>query len=249
MAEKTIEAPVKGRFEFVLSVNDYIICQRNFEIENFQEKSLYSVHLTDAVWDCVKMIDKDLKEKTDIYNSITAPQVFQNEQEMNAWVAKPTFKIDVPSFVVLRDSERVYVWTGEKMREYSKPFNTSDYVGEPSDTPCVLKFAFLDNGEEIRSVQWDGNNYPRFVRTNIDILNRDNKYEAEGVYAPYEAFIVNQFNKDRRDLTPAIKRRLSYACSGETVRYFSRLHYGEKDYDTNLKAYNERLFIGLKKKK
>lgn len=248
MAEKTFETPAKERFEYVLSVNGNIICQRNFAINNFQEKSLGSVHLTDAVMACVDLIDKDLKEKTDIYNILTAPQVFQNEDEMNKWVKERPFNLDNPAFVVLRESEQVYVWDGEKMTEYNKPFNRTDYAGESNDQPCTLKFAFLDNGEEVRSVQWDGNRYPKFVRTNIDIINQKNKYEAEGVYAPFEAFIINAFNKDRKDLTPSIKWKLSYACSGETVRYFSRVHYGDKEYDLNLKGYNERLFQNLKKK-
>jgi hypothetical protein len=253
MQEKTFEAPTtapaKERFEFVLSVNGNIICQRNFAINNFQEKSLGSVHLTDAVMACVDMIDRDLREKTDIYNYLTAPQVFNDEAEMNWWIKNQPFKLDVPSFVVLRDSEKVYVWNGTGMDPYNKPFNCNDYAGERNDTPCVLKFAFLDNGEEVRSVQWDGNKYPKFVRTNIDIINQKNKYEGEGIYAPFEAFIINAFNKDRRDLTPSIKWKLSFACSGETVRYFSRIHYGDREYDLNLKGYNERLFLGLKKKK
>ena len=249
MAEKTFETPVKERFDFVLSVNGNIVCRRNFAINNFQEKSLGSVHLTDAVMACVELIDKDLKEKTDIYNYLTAPQVFENKEQMYDWAERQQFHLDNPAYIVLRDSEQVYLWTGDEIREYNKPFNRNDYAGEPSDAPCVIKFAFLDNGEEVRSVQWDGNKYPKFVRTNIDIINQKNKYEGEGVYAPFEAFIFNQFIKERRDLTPAIKWKLSYACSGETVRYFSRVHYGDREYDLNLKGYNERLFLNMKKKK
>lgn len=251
MAEKTFDSSTQERFEFVLSINGNIVCQRYFGINNFQERSLGSVHLTDAVWDCVKMIDKDLKEKSDIYNFLTAPQVFENAEEMNKWLEKPTFKLDVPSYVVLRDTEDVFVWTGTEMHPYTKPFNTSDYVGKRADTPCVLKFAFLDNGVEVRSVSWDGNEYPKFVRNNIDLSNSKNKFEAEGVYAPYEAAIVNWFNKDRKDILVDIKRRLIWACSGETVRYFSKMWYGDVAYDTNLRAYNERLFsdIGSRAKK
>lgn len=249
MAEKTFDVQKEERFDFVLTVNGNLVCRRNFAINNFQEKSLGSVHLTDAVMDCMKMIDNDLKEKTNIYNELTAPQVFQNVEEMNKWVANPTFKLNAPSFVVLRESEEVYTWDGEKMNLYTKPFNRNDYAGERSNSPCVLKFAFLDNGEEVRSVVWDGNQYPKFVRTNIDISNSKNKFEQEGTYAPYEAYIVNQFNKDRHDIIPEIKRRLNYACNGQTVRYFSKIRYGSREYDLNLKGYNERLFLNMKKQR
>jgi hypothetical protein len=248
MEEKTFDAPVQERFEFVLSINGNIICQRYFAIPGFQERSIGSTHLTYAVLSCVNMIERDLREKTDIYNTLTAPQVFNDENEMNRWVKKPTFKLDVPSFVLLRNTEEVFVWDGEKMRPYDKPFNTSDYVGEP-DSKCVLKFALLDNGKEVRSVCFDGNKYPKFVRTNIDLSNSKNKFEAEGVYAPYEAFIINKFNKGRVDLIQEIRRKIVYACSREDVQYFSNLRFGDKLYDLNLDAYNDRLFIKEPKQK
>ena len=247
MAEKTFEPLKEERFGFIFTINDNIVCKRFFGINNFQERSLGSVHLADAVAACVDMINNDLKEKTNIYNALTAPQVFQNHEEMNKWVENPSFELEVPSFVVLRDTDEVFLWNGERMHPYAKPFNRADYVGEQDNQPCVLKFAFLDNGEEVRSLAWDGSQYPRFVRNNIDISNSRNKYEQEGNFSPYEAFIINQFNKDRQDLIPVIKRRLNYACNGENVRYFSKLHYGDKEYDINLQGYNERLFLGLKK--
>jgi hypothetical protein len=107
----------------------------------------------------------------------------------------------------------------------------------------------LDNGKEVRSVCFDGNKYPKFVRTNIDLSNSKNKFEAEGVYAPYEAFIINKFNKGRVDLIQEIRRKLVYACSREDVQYFSNLRFGDKLYDLNLDAYNDRLFIKEPKKK
>ena len=248
MAEKTYDSPVKERFEFVLSINGNIICQRYFGINNFQERSLGSVNLSEAVRACMALMDRDLKEKTDIYNYYTAPQVFKDKAEMEWWVKNQPFKLDVPGFAVLRDTEEVFTWNGTEMQPYNKPFNTADYVGNTDEeAPCVLKFAFLDNGEEVRSISWDGNKYPKFVRTNIDISNSKNKFEADGVYAPYEAFIINQFNNCRRDLIPEIKRKLIWACSGENLRYFSRVRYGDKEYDLNLQAYNERLFKDMKR--
>ena len=79
MEEKTFDAPVQERFEFVLSINGNIICQRYFAIPGFQERSIGSTHLTYAVLSCVNMIERDLREKTDIYNTLTAPQVFNDE--------------------------------------------------------------------------------------------------------------------------------------------------------------------------
>jgi hypothetical protein len=52
------------KFEFVLYINGNIICQRFFAIKNFNNKILNSLELTDCVNDCVKLIERDLKEKT-----------------------------------------------------------------------------------------------------------------------------------------------------------------------------------------
>ena len=134
MAEKTYDSPVKERFEFVLSINGNIICQRYFGINNFQERSLGSVNLSEAVRACMALIDRDLKEKTDIYNYYTAPQVFKDKAEMEWWVKNQPFKLDVPGFAVLRDTEEVFTWNGTEMQPYNKPFNSE--LGEimfPSD--------------------------------------------------------------------------------------------------------------------
>jgi len=249
MVEKTLEDPRKERFEFIFSVNGNIICQRYFRINGLNERSLGSVQLTEALWECQRAIHNDLAEKSKIYLELTAPQIFNDRDEMAKWVKEQPFKLDVPSYAILRNEEATFVWTGEEMRPYEKQFNRWDYLGEKNETPCVLKLAFLDEGKEVRSISWDGNAYPRFVRTNIDISNSKNKYETEGNFAPYEAAIVNAFIKNRDDLIPKIMRTLVSACvGGENRRFFSRVRYGEKEYDLNLDSYNERLFVNLKKR-
>ena len=251
MVEKNQESaamPIKERFEFVLTINDFIICQRYFRINNFQEKSLASVNLAEAIHDCYEMIDKDLKEKTNIYNELTAPQVFKDKAEMEWWIENRPFELDIPSFVVLRNVAEgepdVFVWGDEGMRPYAKPFNKTAYAGDrTNETPSILKFAFLDDGREIRSIQWDGNRYPGFVRSNIDLSNSKNKYAQQDNFSPYEAFIVNKFRDSQTDLIPKIIRRISYACSAENLNYYTKLRYGNKRYDLNTngqyKAVNE----------
>tara|TARA_R110000782_G_scaffold99952_1_gene185921 strand:- start:64 stop:501 length:438 start_codon:yes stop_codon:yes gene_type:complete len=59
------------KFEFILSINGNIICQRYFSVKNFNPKVLRSVDLTECVEECVRLIQKDLKNKTYeyMYNS------------------------------------------------------------------------------------------------------------------------------------------------------------------------------------
>lgn len=248
--EKVFDAPKKERFEFVFSINGNIICQRYFRINNYQDKAAGSVYLTEAMLDCKKIIDNDLKEKSQIYLSLTAPQVFRNREEMEGWVRNQPFKLDVPTYVILLEDPQVFVWNGTEMLPYDKPFNRADYLTQDDNAavPSILKFAFLDDGVEVRSVSWNGNVYPRFVRTNIDISNSRNKYKTEDNFQPFEAAIVDAFNKERADLIPLLMRTLQFACNSENRRYFSRVKYGSKEYDFDIKGYNERLFLTLKRK-
>lgn len=244
-----MEDPRKERFEFVFSVNGNIICQRYFKINNFSERSSGSVQLTEALWACQKAIHKDLVEKSKIYLEMTAPQVFNDREEMENWVKKQPFKLDVPSFAILRNEDATFVWNGEEMKAYNKPFNRYDYVGDNKENDTVFKLSFLDNGEEVRSVTWNGNVYPRFVRTNIDITNSRNKYENEDNFSTYEAAIINAFNEGREDLIPYIMRTLALSCiMRDNRKHYSKLRYGNKEYDIDLKGYNERLFLNMKKR-
>ena len=57
----------KERFEFVFTTEGNIICQRYFRINNFNPAALRSYELTNAIRRCAAIIDRDLKDKTQIY--------------------------------------------------------------------------------------------------------------------------------------------------------------------------------------
>jgi hypothetical protein len=52
------------KFEFILYINGNIICQRFFNVKDFNENSLKSLEVKDCVDRCVKMVEDDLKNKT-----------------------------------------------------------------------------------------------------------------------------------------------------------------------------------------
>lgn len=54
----------KFRFEFLFSVNGHIICQRLFDITNYNEKVLKSMDLKWLADDCVEIIHRDMKDKS-----------------------------------------------------------------------------------------------------------------------------------------------------------------------------------------
>ena len=187
----------------------------------------------------MNLIKNDLARKSKIFQWNTSPQVFDNKEQMDEWVARPRWKLEVPSYAILRDSEETYVWNGTTMEPYEGYFNRGEYLssGEP-DSPCVLKLAFLDSGREVVSEQWDGNIYPRFVRTNIDLSNLKNKYEGNGIFAPFESALVKLMIEGQPDLIPQIVKELCVCCSYEDERdYTTTLNYGDRKY--NLDTYGE----------
>ena len=194
---------MKERFEFVLTSNGNVVCQRYFRIHGFKHESESSLQLTGHGWEtdkdgnkmyfegalerCARMIHEDLAYKSRMYLWYSAPQTFQNEAEFEKWIAAQPFSIKVPSFVVMRENENVYVWDGENGQPYmldGKPcepfearFNRNDYFENDDEQPVKLKLSFLDNGREVCSTEWSANIYPKFVRNNIDLSNSKNKYK------------------------------------------------------------------------
>jgi hypothetical protein len=280
MAEKTIQETnsdqMKERFSFVLTVNGNIVCKRYFRINGFKNESESSVNLCGhhfekvgdaentaiytsiqgALEHCVDLIHKDLVYKSNVYLWNSAPQVFDSVEQMNALIYKPTFRPQVASYVVLRDCDDVYVWTGEGLELYNragKPvepytniFNTSDYIGGiENDAQNQLKFAFYDNGQEICSKVWDANVYPRFVRNNIDLSNTKNKYKQNDQFSIVEATLVDLMIKDRQDLIPLIVRELCSACSlSDKNDYVTTLN----GYNLNYNQTNSRRYSAIERK-
>ena len=246
MVEKTLNeasAFKKEQFEFILTINDNIICQRYFRINGFKRESYGSLDLIDTIEHCAYLIDQDLKAKTAIYLEDTAPQIFDNEEQMKKWANSHYGEQFVrPKYILLRNSETIYVWDGRTLEVYDKPFNRADYLVEnENEQPCVLKFSFRDNGREVCSKIWDGSVYPRFIRTNIDISNSKNKYKAEGVFMPVERDIIDEFNESREDLIPILVKELCSVCSYEDAdNYSTYAKYGNVKYDLNLRRANNR---------
>lgn len=235
----------KFPYSFELRINDYIVCQRYFKINRFKNVSLYSTELTDTVRYCAYLIHQDLLSKTRLYNEYTAPQIFESKEQMNEWLwwnerrnlsldeiahelgvdksevtdRKFSFRISPYSYVILEDCEDVFFWDGEKMEPFTKYFNRADYL--PStlasnyETPCTLKFSFLVNDVEVCSTIWDGNQYPRFIRTNIDLSSSKNKYRQGENFSPFEAATVDILNSQHKDLIPSIVYELCTTCSDD----------------------------------
>lgn len=239
----------KERFEFKLTVDKNIICQRYFQIPNFNELSLQSFNLAETLRDDARLIDSELKSKSRIYLEINAPYVFQSKEEMDKYLSNPENqrRISLGEGFVVRDkvySNYIYKGNGETYLaesrfdegEFAKPIQDSDRV--------TYKLAFLIDGREVCSIIWEGI-YPRFVRNSIDLDNKRGRFEGEGLYnLNYEQYLLRRMSEGRGNLTTKIINDLTNVCSRYDSAYTFAATYGKKTYknvDDRTLAYRKQL--------
>lgn len=233
VVNESMSASKKERFEFKLTVNGNIICQRYFRINNFNKFAYGSTEIVSAIDKCVDMINNDLKSKTQVFYEMTAPQVLDSVDDLESWVKGHEYYLEEPMYFVFRNSDDVYVYKDKELKPYTGIFNKIDYVNNEDDViKADFKFAFLDNGVEIVSKGWDGLVYPKFIRTNVDLSNSKNRYKQDNVFAPIEYFMTSYFIKNYNDLIPVIVKELCEVCSYEHDNdYTTSVIYGDTNYE------------------
>jgi hypothetical protein len=208
----------KERFEFELTVGNNIICQRYFRINNFNQTALRSYELTEAVRNCVAVIDRDLKDKTHTYLEMYAPKVFNSIEQMEVYVADPS-NADRLTFgeglVVRGNSKTDYVYTKKGgVVELGYKFDDGELTETSiEDNKVTYKFAFKVDGREACAMVWDGY-YPKFVRDKIDLSNKRGKFEDDEVgRLSFEQYLLYKMVQGKSDLVYGLIRNICQACS------------------------------------
>ena len=256
---ETFEAPQKRevkkeRFEFELTVNGNIICQRYFRINNFKEQSFYSLEFVDAVEESVNLIKESLVEKSKIYMDHMAPRIFKSEEELRNYIYNADGTINQRHadgigfgrhIIVKGNPGHDYVWADKLVDEGPrKPEDFNEFVDKDNEQDVVFKFAVIDNGpklnkrREVASTIWDGSQYPRFVRNGVDLSNGRGKYDNFDLSrASHEMSLYYWCNVGQPDLVPIIIRNFCEACSlnGKDA-YTTEMEYGDTVYN-NLPEY------------
>ena len=157
MAEKTAAENSqlkKERFEFVLTTNGFIICQRYFKILHYNSDSLCSKELYTTLDRCVKLIQNDLTSKSRVYmwNVSGGPcKLTGFARDENGQPVNPVEYIDIPP----------------------KEWDENEFVN-PWDV--TFNFQFLVDDSVVYSRIWDGSQYPKYVRNSVDITNSRSQY-------------------------------------------------------------------------
>lgn len=97
--------------EFILKINDHIICQRFFKVGNFNKKSIRSLDLKEAGDTCVDWIVEHLKNETNLY-MMKYENFFMSEPTMDSQSASNG---DMYYFTIQNQGRPVYqrIFTAE----------------------------------------------------------------------------------------------------------------------------------------
>lgn len=227
----------KERFEFVLTNGNNIICQRYFRINNFNPTCLRSYELTSALRKCVATIDRDLKDKTQIYLEIYTPMMFDTVEQMNAFLAdsEKIAGLHLGEGLVVRSNETTdYAYQGDgKVKELGFKFDDGELSsGNMENCKSTYKFAFKVDGREVSSVTWDGY-YPKFVRDKIDLSNKRGKFdESEVDRLLFEQYLLYKMYKGKSDLVYGLIKNIVTACCYSDSKSYTT------DAEGILKAYD-----------
>ena len=239
----------KERFEFRLTIDKNLICQRYFQIPNFNELSIQSLNLAETLRDDARLIDSELRSKSRIYLEINAPYVFNSKEEMEEYISKPENKKrlipgeclvirdkDYSNYIYTRDGDVYLSETRFDEGEFAKPLTDNDRV--------TYKLAFLVDEKEVCATIWEGV-YPRFIRNSIDLDNKRGRFDGEGLYnLNYEGYLLRRMSEGRGNLTTKIINDLTNVCSRYDNMYTFVSHYGKKTYknvDDKTLAYRRQL--------
>lgn len=205
----------KSKFQFLIWVNDNVICQRYFKINGFNEESIYAEEFTNCMNGIVQSIQEDLESKSRIfmwYTNLKEPLKltgFATDNEVEKY-GRDFFTLLVNSDV----RGDIEAPDGEIFHKEYVEFNegvANDYgeVERPAEGEYIFKFSFLIDDITVFEKIWDGNVYPKFVRNGVDLTNSYMSYDNKEVSAlSFGAAIVRYMQSGKINLISDFIRRI-----------------------------------------
>ena len=205
----------KSKFQFLIWVNDNVICQRYFKINGFNEESIYAEEFTNCMNGIVQSIQEDLESKSRIfmwYTNLKEPLKltgFASDNEVEKYGS------DFLTLLVNSDVRGdIEAPDGEIFHKEYVEFNegvANDYgeVERPAEGEYIFKFSFLIDDITVFEKIWDGNVYPKFVRNGVDLTNSYMSYDNKEVSAlSFGAAIVRYMQSGKINLISDFIRRI-----------------------------------------
>ena len=234
----------KERFQFLLWVNDNIICQRYFKINGYNNDSLRSLEFKETMDNVVRMIQDDLLSKSRIFMWYTREEPIQmtgfvNDIESRGetdviLLTSPTYNGDVE----LTDGTIV------NKTYFNYPEGTEDSYSDNEKLPewdVTFKFQMLVDEKPVYERIWDGTVYPKYVRNGVDLTNSDVLYkDKEPSSLHFSYAIIRHMTLGKIDLVYHIIKQICEVMSykfEDSNKYTKRMKYGDKSY--LLSVYNK----------
>ena len=234
----------KERFQFLLWVNDNIICQRYFKINGYNNDSIRSLQFKETMDNVVTMIKEDLISKSRIFMWYTRDEPIKMKGFVNnyddldysdiVYLTSPDYKdsaelsngeiIEKDYFNYAEDTEDSYADT-----EVLKPWDVT------------FKFQMLIDEQPVYERIWDGTVYPKYVRNGVDLTNSDVLYkDKEPSSLHFSCAIIRHMTIGKIDLVYHIIKQICEVMSykfEDSNKYIKRMKYGDKNYV--LSTYNK----------
>lgn len=219
----------KEKFQFLLSVNGNIICQRYFKINGFDEDNIKSLDFTKTIDESVEMIQEDLAYKSRIY----------------LWY-NSTLPTKLTGFIDGVEEEYLENPKTDKTKE--------EEMTEPYST--TFKFSFLVNEIPVYERIWDGSQYPKYVRNSVDLTNSDYMYKdidknslnlIQSMNKSMTLGRPNLMNAIIRSICETLSRPVNKKRPKECLVYKDTKTGKEVSYCLDLDSYNRNLYARSKK--
>jgi hypothetical protein len=195
----------KMKYEFLLRINDQIICQRFFDIFNFNPDCIYSCEFKKKFDQIIDMIKEDLTSKTRVYMYHVCPS-FADKRKLDEFQKAGFYKSELWSEI---DDE--FIPGAKKLEE------------------TLLVFEFKVMGRTVMTAGWSANEYPKFIRSSINICNhqfiqatptsRIDFKKVDDNTLKYEHLLKKRIHMGREDLVPKIIKIFRDVCSMENEYY------------------------------
>lgn len=226
----------KERFQFLLFINDDIVCQRYFKCYGYNAYAIESVEFKEECDDIVKMIQDDLASKSRVYSWYTTDDPVKvkgfikdyeglNDHDIVKLV-NPAYRGDVE----LSDGRIV-------KKEYEDyPADSENWYNDKRvPEPYEVTFKFQVKIDDCVAYEriWDGGVYPKYVRSSVDLSNSNAAYEGKDPVSLYFTLALQRaMTVDKLDLIYHIIKRL---CKVMTFRYednayTKKMDFGGKEY-------------------
>lgn len=238
----------KERFQFILSSNGNIICQRYFRINGYNNDSLGTVDLYQALEECVDMIKEDLNYKSFVYQTLINDEPIK----LTGFVNEPASFSDLCNIASSMVEGEITLSDGTTIeKEYMYYSSKADDIYGDSEElnpwDVTFKFEFRVDDRPVFERIWDGTVYPKHIRNSVDLSNTGSNNDPKSVFVNSIDGVLSYTKLGRPNLVYLIIRKIISVMSGgfdKQDRYTNTITIGDKEYEYY--AYDKKFNDGWK---